>query len=197
MQNTTNIITSLRTTWGWQCCKLLCILVFILFSNAYAAENEKSANDVFVKGYIKSDGTYVAPHYRSSPDSKVNNNWSTKGNVNPYTGSEGTKKREFETGFSGPDIISPHFDKPPETNTVSKSVTIKPPQSPLVSQSNTTDYRGFWIGLIIVAGLLFLIIQGIRDAITLFNEDRKAFYFDAAWLSGATILLIALLLSAL
>jgi hypothetical protein len=46
---------------------------------------------VHVRGYFRKDGTYVAPHYRSSPDSSVLNNWSTKGNINPYTGEVGSK----------------------------------------------------------------------------------------------------------
>lgn len=46
---------------------------------------------VYVKGYTKSDGTYVAPHYRSSPNSTKLDNYSTKGNVNPYTGKVGTQ----------------------------------------------------------------------------------------------------------
>ena len=44
-----------------------------------------------VRGYFRKDGTYVAPHYRSAPDGNFWNNWSTKGNVNPYTGKPGTK----------------------------------------------------------------------------------------------------------
>jgi len=46
---------------------------------------------VYVQGYTTKNGTYVAPHYRSSPDSSPYNNYSTKGNVNPYTGQAGTK----------------------------------------------------------------------------------------------------------
>lgn len=49
------------------------------------------AKDTYVKGYVKKDGTYVQPHYRTSPDSNPYNNYSTKGNTNPYTGKEGTK----------------------------------------------------------------------------------------------------------
>lgn len=44
-----------------------------------------------VNGYYRSNGTYVQPHVRSSPDSSRFNNWSTQGNVNPYTGSAGTQ----------------------------------------------------------------------------------------------------------
>lgn len=47
--------------------------------------------DTYVNGYYRSNGTYVAPHYRSSPDSSRLNNWSTQGNTNPYTGQQGTQ----------------------------------------------------------------------------------------------------------
>ena len=48
--------------------------------------------DVYVKGYFKSNGTYVQPHYRSNPDGLFFNNFSTWGNTNPYTGQLGTKQ---------------------------------------------------------------------------------------------------------
>ena len=44
-----------------------------------------------VRGYYKpSTGSYVAPHYRSSPNSTRYDNYSTKGNSNPYTGKKGS-----------------------------------------------------------------------------------------------------------
>ncbi|MBB4266287.1 hypothetical protein [Roseospira visakhapatnamensis] len=49
------------------------------------------ADSIYVEGYTRSDGTYVAPHYRSAPDRTPYNNWSTRGNVNPYTGQAGTR----------------------------------------------------------------------------------------------------------
>jgi hypothetical protein len=47
--------------------------------------------DEYVHGYTKNDGTYVPPHYRSSPNGTDSDNWSSKGNSNPYTGEQGTK----------------------------------------------------------------------------------------------------------
>ncbi|MGH7389701.1 MAG: hypothetical protein ACREM3_09630 [Candidatus Rokuibacteriota bacterium] len=47
------------------------------------------AGDTYVRGHIRKDGTYVQPHYRSAPDGNVWNNYSTSGNVNPYTGKPG------------------------------------------------------------------------------------------------------------
>jgi len=45
-----------------------------------------------VSGYTRKNGTFVAPHRQTDPDKTKTNNWSQKGNVNPYTGKEGTRK---------------------------------------------------------------------------------------------------------
>jgi len=50
------------------------------------------AKDVYVSGHYRSNGTYVQPHYRAAPDGKGFNNWSTKPNINPYTGRMGTHR---------------------------------------------------------------------------------------------------------
>ena len=47
------------------------------------------SQDVHVNGYITGNGTYVQPHYRTAPDNTQYNNYSTVGNVNPYTGKAG------------------------------------------------------------------------------------------------------------
>lgn len=44
---------------------------------------------VRVRGYARSNGTYVMPYYRSNPDSLRYNNYSSWGNYNPYDGSRG------------------------------------------------------------------------------------------------------------
>lgn len=62
----------------------------ILFFAVLAASPLASA-DTFVNGYTRSDGTYVQPHYRSSPNNTRIDNYSTRGNANPYTGKRGTQ----------------------------------------------------------------------------------------------------------
>jgi len=59
--------------------------------------------DTFVNGYYKSNGTYVAPHYRSSPNSTTTDNWSTQGNTNPYTGQRGTRSNSYQPQYPGLD----------------------------------------------------------------------------------------------
>lgn len=44
-----------------------------------------------VSSYTKKNGTHVTSHYRSDRDTSFNNNWSTRGNVNPITGKSGYK----------------------------------------------------------------------------------------------------------
>lgn len=64
---------------------------------------------VFVQGYTTKNGTYVAPHYRSAPDSNPYNNWSVKPNVNPYTGKMGTKS-PYGGPYTRPTFGSPSFN---------------------------------------------------------------------------------------
>jgi len=73
------------------------IITILLMFCAVVAE----AGDTRVRATVRSDGTYVAPHYRTAPNSTRYDNYSTKGNYNPYTGRAGTK--------------NPYTYKPPRT----------------------------------------------------------------------------------
>ena len=64
-------------------------LMLALVASAMIAPSASA--QVHVNGYINKNGTYVAPYYRSSPNSTTLDNYSTRGNVNPYTGKVGTK----------------------------------------------------------------------------------------------------------
>jgi hypothetical protein len=44
-----------------------------------------------VRPHIRKDGTYVPSHRRSNPNRNSQDNWTTKPNVNPYTGRQGTR----------------------------------------------------------------------------------------------------------
>jgi len=68
-----------------------------------AATASSAIADSYVHGYTRSNGTYVAPYYRSSPDSSYNNNWSVSPNVNPYTGQQGSHSPTWN-------------DRPPSSN---------------------------------------------------------------------------------
>lgn len=63
------------------------VLLVGLLSFSAVAE----AKTVRVKGYYKpSISRYVAPSYRTAPNHSRFDNYSTKGNLNPFTGKKGT-----------------------------------------------------------------------------------------------------------
>ena len=59
--------------------------------------------DQYVNGYYRQNGTYVEPHYQTSPNNTLLDNYSTKGNVNPYTGQAGTvdpyRQPSYNSGY--------------------------------------------------------------------------------------------------
>ena len=50
-----------------------------------------------VNGYFRNNGTYVESHIRTMPNSTNWDNYSTKGNVNPFTGSTGYRARDYSS----------------------------------------------------------------------------------------------------
>jgi len=82
----------------------LLFAVVALSATAVSAQPEHS-----VRGYVRSDGTYVAPHYQTNPDATRLNNYSTQGNYNPHTGQNGTVNP-----YSVPTIPNPYSTKPYE-----------------------------------------------------------------------------------
>lgn len=72
---------------------LVLMLAFLLCTTKSFAD--------YVNGYTRSNGTHVDGYHRSSPDGNPYNNYSTKGNVNPYTGKVGTVDPDSSSsGFS-------------------------------------------------------------------------------------------------
>jgi hypothetical protein len=76
--------------------------------SAYTFAGGKGSGSVAVHGYVRKDGTYVPPHQRSAPDGNFGNNWSTEGNVNPYTGEDGKLTNPPTRSVNGA-ITSPSF----------------------------------------------------------------------------------------
>ena len=75
------------------------LIIGVLFSFAGLSVAQAGS----VSGYYRNNGTYVAPHYQSRSNGTVTDNYSFKGNTNPYTGTTGTNKYR-----SNP--TSPYFD---------------------------------------------------------------------------------------
>lgn len=61
-------------------------------SHTSSSSTNSSGGSHSTSGYTRKDGTYVAPSHATNPNVSKADNWSQKGNVNPYTGKEGTKQ---------------------------------------------------------------------------------------------------------
>jgi hypothetical protein len=68
--------------------------------------------DHYVRGYTKADGTYVQPHMQTNPNSTRADNYSTQGNVNPYTGQPGTKPLEPAPSYGYTPPPRPQYGAP-------------------------------------------------------------------------------------
>lgn len=72
------------------------VIILAAIASLFVAEAQARGGHSFggshsVRGYTRSNGTYVAPHHATNPNGTRLDNWSTRGNVNPYTGRVGTK----------------------------------------------------------------------------------------------------------
>jgi len=113
-----------------------------------ASHTSTSGQAVHVNGYTHANGTYVAPHMRSHPDGNFSNNWSTSGNVNPYTGVPGTRHDAKSPGYpasaspeaaptapaSPATILAPQGNQPRPTGTQAHAANKAPESSDALLQ---------------------------------------------------------------
>lgn len=62
------------------------LILALLFSFSSIA----LAKTVHIKGGVTKTGVYRPPHFKTSPNKTKIDNWSTKGNTNPFTGKKGS-----------------------------------------------------------------------------------------------------------
>lgn len=63
--------------------------------------------DEYVQGHFRKDGTYVEPHYRTESNNTKFDNYSTKGNRNPYTGEKGYKPNDYDN-YNSDNLYRPY-----------------------------------------------------------------------------------------
>ena len=81
--------------------------LFFFIGFLFATAN--SFAQVYVQGYTKSNGTYVQSYQRTAPNTTRNDNYSTVGNVNPYTGTYGTKPASSYTPTTTYSTPTPNY----------------------------------------------------------------------------------------
>jgi hypothetical protein len=74
-----------------------------LIAGLLLASSLGASAEQWVNGYTRQNGTYVAPYVRSNPNSTRSDNYSTRGNTNPYTGQRGYAS-PYSDGYRVPSI---------------------------------------------------------------------------------------------
>ena len=64
----------------------------------YSVPSTVNYNTTTVSGYTRSNGTYVQSHVRTMPNNTNWDNFSTRGNSNPFTGSTGYRAKDYSSG---------------------------------------------------------------------------------------------------
>lgn len=78
--------------------KLLLAGALALVSSAALAQytgTGSNPNSHGVSGHVTSSGTYVPPHQATNPNSTQTDNYGTRGNYNPNTGTFGTRTPRY------------------------------------------------------------------------------------------------------
>jgi hypothetical protein len=87
-----------KTTGGLRMKKLILAGALVLATTAAQAQyigTGSNPNSHPVQGYTTTGGTYVPPHQQTNPNSTQTDNYGTRGNVNPYTGTGGTRTPKY------------------------------------------------------------------------------------------------------
>ena len=121
-------------SWRKAMKQLVWLLMLVL---SFAA----NAGTTSVRGYFRSNGTYVAPHYRTTPNSSKLDNWSTRGNFNPYTGKEGSKDVNAPWVPVVPAAVSPLVQT---TNQVANPAPIATQTRQVPAAATTESAHGDW-----------------------------------------------------
>jgi uncharacterized protein YxeA len=76
---------------------MITLIFTAIDANAQYTSGSTNSSTTYVRGYTRSDGTYVHGYTRSSRNSSNHDNYSTSGNVNPYTGKSGNRARDYSS----------------------------------------------------------------------------------------------------
>lgn len=70
---------------------------------------------VYVRPHVTKDGTYVQGYERTAPNNTNTDNYSTRGNTNPYTGQAGTVEPNY--GQSAPSQNNSYYGQQQQCGT--------------------------------------------------------------------------------
>ncbi|WP_374166536.1 hypothetical protein [Arcticibacter sp. MXS-1] len=125
--------------------KFLAVCVLSIFTFLCSVDAQVNPNQVYVSGYFRKDGSFVAGHYKTVQNETNRDNFTTRPNVNPYTGKPGyiepdTKSTYQSSPYTGYSIPASSVRTPgyPSVNTYYQASPCPSTYSP----STGTVYTG-------------------------------------------------------
>lgn len=74
------------------------IFLFSMMVFAIIAFSQTNPSSIYQPSYYKpTTNTYVQPHFKTTKNNTNHDNYSTKDNINPYTGVSGTKAKDYSS----------------------------------------------------------------------------------------------------
>ena len=148
------------------------LIFFLLATFSFSSFSQsKSSSDVYVKSYTRSNGTVVKGYYRTAPNSTNRDNFSTRGNVNPYTGQPGYVKPDNKANTSTYSYSSSSNSS--QINN-SKTAIFKNGKWIIPSASEKNTFQDGTIKPKVKAALHFLKHHGEKVVITSIDNIKKA-----------------------
>jgi|GEM_PF-1161675 len=102
-----NVMTIFKTLFS------IAFLMIVFLSEGKSQVNPAST---YVSGYTKADGTYVSGYYKTVPNTTNRDNYTTKPNVNPYTGTAGYIKPDNKPSASVSSYSNSNYSVPVRSN---------------------------------------------------------------------------------
>jgi hypothetical protein len=65
------------------------------YGNSYSYGSGSNSSSHSVQGHYNNSGTYTQPYQATNPNSTQYDNYSSRGNTNPYTGMTGTRSPRY------------------------------------------------------------------------------------------------------
>ena len=65
---------------------------------SYSSYGATNSSVRYQQGYIRSNGTYVNGHFKTNTNRTNHDNFSTRGNINTFTGRSGSRARDYSSG---------------------------------------------------------------------------------------------------
>lgn len=128
----------------------------------------------YVRPYVKKNGTYVEGHYRTSPNGTNRDNFSTRPNVNPYTGKYGHITPDNKSS-SGSYVTTPST----YSGTSSKYSPLEKKHSNTTSDVSISAYKRDYKYIVIDIKTSELFVQLPNKVIEVSSQDFSFSWYTA------------------